>query len=57
MKPIEKLNKRKTPIVKIDNTLEKFAHNITLFRDKVDKANETLRRVGLPKNKPLSLDK
>ena len=57
MKPIEKLNKRKTPIVKIDNTLEKFAHNITLFRDKVDKANETLRRVGLPKNEPLFLDK
>ena len=57
MKPKEELNKRKTPIVKIDNTLEKFAYNTTLFRDKVDKVNETLRRVGLPKNKPLSLDK
>lgn len=57
MKPIEELNKRKTPIVKIDNTLEKFAYNTTLFGDKVDKANETLRRVGLPKNKPLSLDR
>ena len=50
MKTIKKLNDRKIPIVKIDNTLEKFK-NMALFQDKVDKANETLRKVGLPKQK------
>ena len=48
MKSIDELNKRKIPIVKIDNTLEKFKE-MALFKDKVDKANETLKRVGLPK--------
>ena len=50
MKTIKELNDRKIPIVKIDNTLEKFK-NMDLFQDKVDKANETLRKVGLPKQK------
>ncbi|MFH1003911.1 MAG: hypothetical protein V1781_00185 [Bacteroidota bacterium] len=45
---IRQLNKSKVPIVRIDNSLEKFK-NIPLFQDKVDKANEILRRVGLPK--------
>ena len=45
---IKELNKRKTPIVIIDNSLEKFK-NMPIFQDKVDKANEMLRTVGLPK--------
>ncbi len=48
MDTIDDLNKRKIPIVKIDNSLKKFK-KIPLFQDKVNKANETLRRVGLPR--------
>lgn len=47
---IKELNKKKTPIVTIDNSLEKFK-KLPLFQDKVDKANEILRKVGLPKTK------
>ncbi|MDX1651568.1 MAG: hypothetical protein R3277_03685 [Brumimicrobium sp.] len=42
------LNKKKTPIVKIDNELEKYRGKI-LFPKKLKKANEILDRVGLPK--------
>ena len=45
---IKELNKKKLPVVRIDNTLEKFKKT-PLFQDKVDKANEMLRTVGLPK--------
>ena len=45
---IKELNKKKSPIVRIDNSLEKFK-SVPLFQDKVDKANEMLRTVGLPK--------
>ncbi len=45
---IDDLNRRKIPIVKIDNSLKEFV-NKPLFQDKVEKANETLRKVGLPK--------
>jgi len=45
---IEDLNKRKAPIVVIDNSLEKYK-DLPLFQEKVDKANEMLRTVGLPK--------
>ncbi|MCF8372355.1 MAG: hypothetical protein K9H64_12075 [Bacteroidales bacterium] len=48
MKTIQELNKKKTPIVRIDNSLEKYK-KMPLFQDKVDKANEMLRTVGLPK--------
>jgi hypothetical protein len=47
---IEELNKRKTPVVVIDNSLKKYK-DMPLFQDKVDKANEMLRTVGLPKDK------
>ena len=47
---IKKLNKKKIPIVTINNSLEKY-ENEPLFQDKVDKANEVLRKVGLPKKK------
>lgn len=50
MKTIDDLNKRKTPIVIIDKKLDKLKSE-PLFQDKVDKANETLARVGLPKLK------
>ena len=47
---IKELNKKKTPIVTIDKSLEKFKSK-PLFQDKVDKANEVIRKVGLPKKK------
>jgi len=47
---IKEINKKKTPIVRIDNSLEKFK-KLPLFQDKVDKANKMLRTVGLPKTK------
>ncbi|MCF8372350.1 MAG: hypothetical protein K9H64_12050 [Bacteroidales bacterium] len=48
MKTIQELNKKKTPVVRIDNSLEKYK-KMPLFQDKVDKANEMLSTVGLPK--------
>jgi len=45
---IEELNKRKTPVVLIDNSLKKYK-DLPIFQEKVDKANEMLRNVGLPK--------
>ena len=50
MKTIKELNDKKIPIVRIDNSLEKYKI-MPIFQDKVDKANETLRTVGLPKLK------
>ncbi|MGC4130549.1 MAG: hypothetical protein QM564_13580 [Bergeyella sp.] len=48
MKTIQELNEKKVPIVRIDKTLEKYKA-MPIFQDKVDKANEALRTVGLPK--------
>lgn len=47
---IEELNKRKVPVVVIDNSLKEYK-NLPIFQDKVDKANEMLRSIGLPKDK------
>jgi hypothetical protein len=47
---IKELNSKKTPIVTIDKSLEKFK-KLPLFKEKVEKANEILRKVGLPKTK------
>jgi hypothetical protein len=47
---IKELNNKKTPIVTIDKSLEKFKKQ-PLFQEKVDKANEILRKAGLPKKK------
>ena len=47
---IKELNEKKVPIVRIDNSLEKFK-TMPIFQDKVDKANEVLRTVGLPKSR------
>jgi hypothetical protein len=48
MKTIKVVNEKKIPILKIDNSLEKYV-KMPIFQDKVDKANEMLRTVGLPK--------
>jgi len=47
---IKEINKKKTPVVRIDNSLVKFKKQ-PLFKDKVEKANEMLRTIGLPKEK------
>jgi hypothetical protein len=47
---IDDLNKNKIPVVQIDNSLKEFL-DVPLFQNKVDKANEMLRTVGLPKVK------
>ena len=44
---IKELNKAKVPIVRIDKALEKYK-DASLFQAKVDKANEVLKKVGLP---------
>ena len=48
MKTVKELNEKKIPIIRIDKSLEKYK-DIPLFQNKVDKANEMLRTVGLPK--------
>jgi hypothetical protein len=50
MKSIEKLNKRKVPIVTIDRALDKFRDKI-MFPDKLEKANKMLKTAKLPRNK------
>jgi hypothetical protein len=47
---VEQLNKSKTPIVRIDKSLEKLRGK-NLFPEKLAQANEVLTKVGLPKNK------
>jgi hypothetical protein len=44
----EEIKKRKTPIVRIDTSLNKY-DDMILFPDKLEKANEMLRKIGLPK--------
>ena len=48
MKTVKELNEKKMPIIRIDKSLEKYK-DLPLFQNKVDKANEMLRTVGLPK--------
>ena len=48
MKNREKLNPSKVPIVKVDESLSQYKGQV-LFKEKVEKANEALRTVGLPK--------
>ncbi|MGQ0543308.1 MAG: hypothetical protein ACT4O9_15920 [Blastocatellia bacterium] len=45
---INKLNKAKVPIVKIDRKLDKLAGEV-LFPEKLEKANEVLNSIGTPK--------
>lgn len=48
MKITSELKRRKIPIVRIDESLNRYDDTVT-FPDKLEKANEMLRRVGLPK--------
>ncbi len=48
MTTIDKLNKSKLPIVKIDKSLERLRGK-NLFPEKLVKANEVIAKVGLPK--------
>ena len=48
MKIITELKKRKIPIVRMDESLNKYDDKI-LFPDKLEKANEMLKKNGLPK--------
>ena len=45
---IKQLNKEKVPVVRIDKSLDKYKDKV-LFPEKLDKANEMLKTVGLPK--------
>lgn len=54
MKATSEIKKRKIPIVRIDDSLNKY-DGIVLFPDKLEKANRKLGQVGLPeqwKDKP-----
>jgi len=42
------LKKRRIPIVRVDESLNGYDNTI-LFPDKLKKANEMLRKIGLPK--------
>jgi len=48
MRTITEIKNGKTPIVRVDNSLNKYDDKI-LFPDKLEKANEMLRKVGLPR--------
>jgi len=45
---IKQLNKSHVPVVRIDKSLDKYKGKV-LFEEKLEKANETLKKVGLPK--------
>ena len=51
MTTIQDLNKKKVPIVRIDKSLNKY-DKVVLFPEKVEKANEMLKMIGLPKSQP-----
>jgi len=48
MRTIAEIKSGKTPIVRVDSSLNKYDDKI-LFPDKLERANEMLRKVGLPK--------
>ncbi|MEP6903671.1 MAG: hypothetical protein ABJA66_18255 [Actinomycetota bacterium] len=48
---IKELNESKLPIVRIDKSLDKYKNKV-LFKEKVEKANEALINIGLPKSLP-----
>lgn len=48
MKITKELKKRKIPIVRVDKSLNKYDDKI-MFPEKLEKANEMLRKIGLPK--------
>ena len=48
MKITSELKKRRIPIVKIDEGLNQYDDKV-LFPEKLEKANDMLRKIGLPK--------
>lgn len=48
MTTIKELNRKKVPVVTIDKSLNKYK-DVVLSPKKVNKANEMLRTIGLPK--------
>ena len=48
MNVTEEIKKRKIPVVRVDKSLNIFDDKI-LFPDKLEKANDMLRKIGLPK--------
>jgi hypothetical protein len=42
--------RKKTPIITIDKSLEKYT-KLPIFQDSLDKTNEVLGKVGLPRKK------
>lgn len=51
MKTIEKLNKSKVPVIVFDKNLDQYRDKV-LFPEKLEKANEVLKKTGIPaKNK------
>ena len=53
MKTVEELNKRKVPIVTIDESLEEYKDKV-ICPEKLQKANEMLKTTKLPRSKNLS---
>jgi hypothetical protein len=56
MKPVQKLNKSKTPEVQIDPSLDQLK-NVILFPEKLAKANEMLKTAKLPRKKASAINK
>jgi hypothetical protein len=48
MKVIAEIKERKIPIVRVDKSLNNYDDKI-LFPEKLEKANEMLRKIGLPR--------
>lgn len=47
---MKEFNKEYLPIIHIDKSLEKYKGKV-IFKEKLEEANRTLKRVGLPKPK------
>ena len=48
MKVTTVLKRKKAPIVRVDKSLNKY-DDMVLFPEKLEKANEVLKKIGLPK--------
>ena len=48
MKTMSEINEKKVPAVRIDTSLDKY-DNIVLFPNKLEKANEKIKKSGFPK--------
>ncbi|MFV0303855.1 MAG: hypothetical protein ACK5IC_00025 [Moheibacter sp.] len=48
MKITNEIKKRKIPIVRVDKSLNEYDDKV-LFPEKLERANEMLKKIGLPK--------